>query len=336
MKLILNRLPVTSQPIPTLKTLYLELVPYQQFYLSGDQLENGSNHHVYVECCGNPNGIPVLFLHGGPGSGCRPYHRQYFDPELYHIILFDQRGCGRSSPLGELSNNTTADLISDMEAIRQHLAIKQWILFAGSWGTTLALSYAIKHPATVVAFVLRGVFLGRKTDIDWAYNADGAARLFPEQWQRLMALLSSEKPHSALIEFQHLLHQPDKQLQIDTALALYRWLGAIGRLSIAKHDKEPDYDQLIAHFRIQLHYALAGCFIAEQPILENLSAIQTIPTWIVQGQYDLVCPTEQSLALHKAMPNSELIMVHMAGHAGNEPEVIDALIDITDRLPNLI
>ncbi len=324
---------MTQQANRSFQDFYPEISPYHSFYLSGDDIQDGHDHQIYVECCGNPKGIPVLFLHGGPGSGCRYYHRQYFDPAHYHIILFDQRGCGRSRPLASLIANTTQHLIADMEAIRQHLAIEQWLLFAGSWGSTLALSYTLSHSQHVAGLILRGVFLGRQHDIDWVYSPMGAARLFPQQWQQLMHILPPQQRLTPLTAFQHLLHADDPKIQRDTALALYHWQAAIGRLQQSDTDvSQLDEQQLLAHFQIQLHYALAQCFIADKPILDNIATLHAIPTWIVQGQYDLVCPTEQALALHQALPESELHVLHLAGHMGDEVEVIHTLVSLMDSL----
>jgi len=321
---------VTHSQNVHLRSLYPEIEPYQHFFIAGDAIDEVTQHQIYVECCGNPEGIPVLFLHGGPGSGCRPNHRRYFDPKLYHIILFDQRGCGRSTPVGSLTHNSTAHLIKDIEAIRRYLHLEKWLLFAGSWGTTLALSYAIAFPDTVLALILRGVFLGREEDINWVYAQSGAARLFPAQWQQLMSHLSPEQQQQPLESFHSLLHDPLHSTQLSTAKALYQWQACIGHLTLRESATAIDETQLLAHFHIQLHYALAQCFIADKPILKHVQDLTAIPTWIVQGQYDLVCPSDQSWALHQALTQSQLKMVHLAGHAGDEPEIIDALISITD------
>jgi len=320
-----------SQNLP-LCPLYPELTPYTSAFLDVTATDNSASHQVYFECCGNPQGIPVIYLHGGPGSACRPNHRRYFDPGKYHVILFDQRGCGRSRPLGELSQNTTQHLIQDMEAIRSQLAISQWIIFGGSWGSTLGLCYARQHANHVLAMVLRGVFLARQQDIEWVYAQHGAAQLFPSQWQALMQCLNPDQQKSPLSAFLLALQSEDMQQRLTMAYALYAWQSSIGRLEQQDDPATLDEAQLVAHFKIQLHYALSQCFISDTPVLSDLESLKTIPTHIIQGQYDLVCPTQQAWSLHQALPNSDLTMIHLAGHAANEDSVIDALVSTTDHI----
>lgn len=320
-----------TQDIP-LRPLYPELLPYTSAFIDLPAVDETRSHRVYFECCGNANGIPVIFLHGGPGSACRPHHRRYFDPEKYHVILFDQRGCGKSEPLGQLAHNTTQDLIADMEVIRQQLAIPKWVVFGGSWGSTLALCYARAHPDTVISMVLRGIFLGRQQDIEWVYAAQGAAQLFPAQWQTLMHCLNDAQKEAPLTAFMAALHSDNTAQQLTSAYALYEWQSAIGQLEQHEQPTTIDEAQLIAHFKIQLHYALNHCFIAEVPILSHLEALKSLPISIVQGQYDLVCPTTEAYALHQALPHSELIMIHLAGHAGTEDKVVDALVTAMDKI----
>jgi len=315
-----------------MRPLYPELTPYASDFIDTSASENTVKHRVYFECCGNPDGIPVLYLHGGPGAGCWPHHRRYTDPEKYHLILFDQRGCGRSTPLGELNQNTTQDLIDDMEAIRQKLNINQWVLLAGSWGTTLGLYYAKQYPQHVLAMVLRGIFLGRQQDIEWVYGEHGAAQLFPAQWQTLMAQLNSEQRKSPLSAFMAQLQDGDANQSLATAYALYHWQSTIGRLALQENVTTLDQTQLLAHYRIQLHYALNSCFISDKPLLSDIDSLAGIPTWIIQGQYDLVCPTQQAWSLHQALPHSQLLMVHLAGHAANEDSIIDAMVTTTDKI----
>jgi proline iminopeptidase len=295
-------------------------------------LSHGGAHQIYIEQCGNPKGIPVIFLHGGPGSACRSHHRRYFDPALYRIILFDQRGCGRSKPLGELENNTTQYLMTDMEVIRQKLAIQKWLVFGGSWGSTLALCYAQHHPEQVFAMVLRGIFLGRQSDIDWVYDLQGVAALFPDAWQRLMQHITPSERSSPLNAFLKRLVNTERQQQINMAHALYEWQRLIGRLAPAEHQPTLDESQLIAHYRIQLHFATQQCFIRHHAILDNIDSIRHIPTWLIQGRYDLVCPVKQTWTLYQAWPESQLNLIHLAGHAGDEAAVIDALVATTDTI----
>lgn len=314
-------------------TLYPEIEPYQTHMLTRERLSHGGCHQVYVEECGNPDGIPVVFLHGGPGSGCRPQHRSYFNPEKYRIILFDQRGCGRSLPSGELENNNTDYLVEDMEFIRSSLNIDRWVLFGGSWGATLALCYARRHPQKVVSMILRGTFLGRAQDIDWVYAEGGASRLFPEAWQRLVADLPEAEQRTPLQSYYDKLTSADEAEQLAAAQTLNAWEGTI--VMMRDHDYEPDLSEQpgpLAHSRIQLHYALNQCFIGDAPILASIESLKTIPTTVIHGRYDLVCPLQQSWELKQAWPAIEFRIVPLAGHAAGEPGLIDALIAATDQL----
>lgn len=295
-----------------------------------------TEHHIYIEQCGNPLGIPVVFLHGGPGSGCRPSHRCFFDPQLYHIILFDQRGCGRSRPYGSLVNNTTANIIKDMEAIRQHFGIKRWLVFGGSWGATLGLCYAHHFPKQVSGLILRGVFLARKQDIDWVYCNKGAAKLFPDAWNNLvhhLPLSQQAQPLSAINQ-----QLTDENLDISNAIfkkiqhweaSLIYWQESLRfednskeSCSIEESDKAPAI--------IQLHYSLNHCFIAKEPLLKQLETIRHIPTKIIHGRFDMVCPVEQAWQLKEHWPEAELSIIEMAGHVANEPKIIDALVKATN------
>lgn len=314
-------------------TLYPEIEPYQTHEIAREMLSNGQQHRLYVEECGNPDGIPVIFLHGGPGSGCRPQHRCYFNPEKYRIILFDQRGCGRSTPSGELENNTTAFLIDDMEQIRNTLGIRQWVLFGGSWGATLALSYARDYPNQVMSMILRGTFLGRRQDVNWVYAEGGASRLFPDAWQQLVADLPVTERQQPLQAYFNKLTDEDEAVQLAAAQTLNAWEGTI--VMLRDHEFEPDLTQQpgpLAHSRVQLHFALNDCFIAHQPILDSIDVIQHIPTTVIHGRYDLVCPMQQSWELKQAWPAIDLRIVPLAGHAAGEPGLIDALVKATDEL----
>lgn len=314
-------------------TLYPEIEPYQTYEIARETLSNGQQHRLYVEECGNPDGIPVIFLHGGPGSGCRPQHRCYFNPDKYRIILFDQRGCGRSTPSGELENNTTAFLVDDMEQIRNTLGIEQWVLFGGSWGATLALSYARDYPDKVMSMILRGTFLGRRQDVNWVYAEGGASRLFPDAWQQLVADLPVAERQQPLQAYFNKLTDEDEAVQLAAAQTLNAWEGTI--VMLRDHEFEPDLTQQpgpLAHSRVQLHFALNDCFIADQPILDSIDVIQHIPTTVIHGRYDLVCPMQQSWELKQAWPAIDLRIVPLAGHAAGEPGLIDALVKATDEL----
>ena len=313
--------------------LYPDIEPYTTHLLDMEPLANKLCHQVHIEECGNPQGIPVVFLHGGPGSGCRPSHRCYFDPEIYRIILFDQRGCGQSLPHGELENNTTQYLIADMETIRQYLNIDRWLIFGGSWGATLGLVYAQHYPENVLAMILRGVFLGRQQDIDWVYAQGGASKLFPEAWQRLVEHLPKSEQQAPLSTYYQQLTGPDELHQMAAAKTLQAWESTI----VTLRDHEYQYDKTkvpspLAHSRIQLHYALNKCFLADTPILNNIDTIRDIPTIIIHGRYDIVCPIQQTWELHQNWPEAELNIIPMAGHAAGEPALVHALITATRTL----
>ena len=314
-------------------SLYPDIEPYLTHHIEMERLSHGQHHQIYVEECGNPNGIPVVFLHGGPGSGCRPQHRCYFDPDAYRIILIDQRGCGHSRPHGELENNTTQFLIADMETIRQHLNVDRWVIFGGSWGATLGLCYAQRHPENVLAMILRGIFLGRQQDIDWVYAEGGASKLFPDAWQRLVEHLPESEHKTPLNAYFQQLTVADELHQMAAAKTLQTWESTIVTLRDHEHQSDPSKDPgPLAHSRIQLHFALNECFIADSPILGNLATIKDIPTIIVHGRYDIVCPIQQTWELHQAWPETELNIIPMAGHAAGEPALVHALVTATRKM----
>lgn len=312
---------------------YPELQPYHTFFL-----ETGSKHSVYVEVSGNPAGIPVIFLHGGPCSGCKPDHRRFFNPQLYKIVIFDQRGCGRSLPFGEIEHNTTQDLIDDMERIRSHLGIKQWLVFGGSWGAALGLLYAQQHAGKVLGLVIRGVFLARQQDMAW-FAGNGVNRVYPEAWERLAGFAT----YKSAVELIETWWQAINNTDIDSAYALAQaWNSwntqvAVGKLFPAEAEVSLIAKQAaIKQVRMELHYALQGYFIAENQILAECGLIQHLPTIIIHGQYDLVCPLEAALSLHRALPSSEYLVLPNAGHIALHDEMIDALVSATDKLATLL
>ena len=316
-------------------SLYPDIEPFNQCHLTLNHGVNAGadspeNHHIYIEECGNPLGIPVVFLHGGPGSGCRPSHRCYFDPELYHIILFDQRGSGRSRPLGSLVHNTTVNLIQDMEAIRQHIGIKKWLVFGGSWGATLGLYYAQHFPERVSGLILRGVFLARIQDIDWVYGNQGAAKIFPDAWNNLVNGLPLSQQAEPLSEIYQQLNSGNSKISNGIFNKLQHWEANLinwqhhvnlEEISMEAGSKIPTI--------IQLYYALNHFFIAKEPLLKKLATVRDIPTKIIHGRFDMVCPLEQSWQLKAYWPEAKLSIVEMAGHVANEPKIIDALIKAT-------
>lgn len=318
-------------------SLYPEITPFAHRHINRPSAGGGVSHQLYVEQCGNPNGIPVVFLHGGPGSGCRPLHRRYFDPEIYHIILFDQRGCGRSRPLGELTNNTSEDLIGDMEAIRTLLKIDRWVLFGGSWGATLAMLYARRYPQQVMAMILRGVFLGRQQDIDWVYAEGGASKLFPEAWDQLVSHLSPDEQRAPLMPLFRQLTSDDNRQQADAFNRIHTWESTIVTLRDHHYQPSPDTTQAITNESvapavIQFHYSLNRCFIDHQPILADITPLRQIPTRIIHGRFDMVCPVQQAWELSQHWPEAKLTIVPLAGHNAGEPALVDALIGATQDI----
>lgn len=326
-----------------MKTLYPEIQPYQTFFL-----ETGSKHAVYVEQSGNPEGIPVIFLHGGPCSGIKPDHRRFFNPALYRIILFDQRGCGQSLPFGELENNTTQDLIDDMERIRNRLAIEQWLVFGGSWGGALALLYARQHKDRVMGLILRAVFLARQQDLDW-FAKDGASRIYPEQWQRLIESVPEQSRDNLVQGLCDVLWGEDEGAQRRAAKEWIAW----GSQVCLGNDYQPSSkgehatEKTVKQARMELHYARYRYFIddctdaggratqgavaEENQILDSCDALDKIPTVIIHGRHDFVCPMEAGYSLHKALPNAEYIVLPNAGHIAQGEEMISALVAATDR-----
>lgn len=296
-------------------------------------LEVDAPHILYVEECGNPHGLPVIFLHGGPGAGCEPYHRRFFDPEVYRIILFDQRGCGRSSPHAELNGNTTQALVADMERIREHLEIDQWVLFGGSWGSTLALVYAETHPERVKALILRGIFLCRRHEIDWFYQR-GANRIFPDYWQEFEELIPEEERGDMVQAYYKRLTGDDEVMRMAAAKEWSRWEGRASTLrgseDVVEHYTFP-YNAL-SLARIECHYFINDSFLEPDQILNHAAALSDIPGIIVHGRYDMVCPVENAWQLHRAWPGSRLHIIADAGHSATEEGIVDALIRATNSI----
>ncbi|MGK8464258.1 prolyl aminopeptidase [Nocardia cyriacigeorgica] len=314
-----------------MRTLYPPIEPHQQ-----GMLDVGAGQSVYWEVSGNPDGKPAVFLHGGPGGGTAPYHRQFFDPEQYRVVLFDQRGCGRSSPHiadgADLSLNTTDHLIADIEQLREALGIEQWLVFGGSWGSTLALAYAQRYPRRVTELVLRGIFLLRRKEIDWYYNG-AAGYVYPDEWEKFLAPVPEAERDGDLVEAYHrLLHSPDEQVATAAAIAWSTWEGATSSL-LPQPDRvaetgEPRF--ALAFARIENHYFRHGGFLDEGQLLRDIDKIADIPAVIVQGRHDIVCPAVSAWELHRAWPGSVLHIVDDAGHAANEPGITHHLVEATD------
>lgn len=312
-----------------MKCLYPELEPYKTFTLEVD-----GGHRIYVEECGNPEGLPVVYLHGGPASGCKPDHRCFFNPEIYRIILFDQRGCGRSEPFGELHDNTTQHLIADMDRIRQHLNIQQWILFGGSWGATLALLYAQQYRQFVSAMILRGSFLARESDLSW-FAGNGANWIYPEMWEKFMlSIHHNGSPTEAMPVFFDVLFNGDTQQQSSAALGWTIWGAQVALGNEFDLTTFPEHvdTTVLKQVKIEAHYAKARYFLTENQILHNCRSIQDIPAIIIHGQQDLVCPLEAAWSLHKQLPDAEYICLSNTGHIAKGDEMIDALVNATDKM----
>jgi proline iminopeptidase len=289
-------------------------------------------HRLYVEECGRADGLPAIFVHGGPGAACEPYHRQFFNPDSYRIILFDQRGCGRSVPHAGLVGNDTQALVADMETIRTMLGIDRWIVFGGSWGSTLGLVYAETHPSRVLGLILRGVFLCRPRDINWFYQ-EGASCILPDYWQDYLQPIPVEE-HGSLVEaYYRRLTGEDVQARMAAANAWSLWEGRASTLlprdSVIGHFSNPLTALSLA--RIECHYFIHDSFLEPDQILRDAPRLQAIPGIIVHGRYDLVCPVEQSWLLHRAWPHSRLQIVPDAGHSATEKGMVDALVTATGQ-----
>jgi proline iminopeptidase len=304
-------------------------------------LEVGDGHEIYWEACGNPLGLPALFVHGGPGAGCTPEDRRWFDPRRYRIVLFDQRGTGRSRPLGELRANTTAHLVRDMEALRRHLRIGQWLLFGGSWGAALALAYAQQHPGQVRALVLRGVFTATERERQWLYSPRGAALAYPAAWQRLTATIAAPGRGNPLNALAACLHDGEPSIEQATAQAWLQWeqdlmdLEGVNSLQPAHPrappPRAPAGAMALAAARIGVHFARHEFFLREGELLRNAGRLADVPGVIVQGQRDRVTPPAAAEALQAGWPHSRLVRVAAAGHASTHGEMARRLIAATDE-----
>ncbi len=309
------------------RSLYPPIEPYMHASLPVSDL-----HTLYYEQCGTPGGQPVVVLHGGPGGGCSDDMRRFFDPGRWRAILFDQRGCGRSTPFSCLQQNTLADLVEDIERLREHLRIERWTVFGGSWGSTLALAYAQAHPERVSGLILRGIFLYRQSDIDWLYQ-DGANALFPDAWEGFVAPIPPEERADMVAAYHRRLFGDDARLRREAARAWSCWEGDTVTIKgpAGRSDDFDDERFLDAFARIECHYFLDGGFLrGGNQLLDNAPRIAHIPCTIVQGRYDAVCPVRGAWALHKALPGSTLRLVPDAGHSAMEPGIIDALVRATD------
>jgi len=309
------------------KQLYPSIEPFQQDMLSVSDL-----HTLHYEQSGNPDGIPVVILHGGPGGGLSGSYRRYFNPERWRIIQFSQRGCGQSTPFAELRENTTWDLVDDIEKLRTHLSIEKWAVFGGSWGSTLSLSYAQSHPEKVQALFLRGIFLLRKKEIDWFYQS-GCSKIYPDAWQHYLAPIPVDERDDLVGAYHKRLTSQDSDVRKEAARAWSVWEASTSKLMQNQNLMDSfAHDQFAEAFaRIESHYFVnKGFFENENQIIDNVDQIRHIPTVIVQGRYDVVCPPESAWELSQAWPEARLEIVQDAGHSVSEPGIIEALVSATD------
>ena len=307
---------------------YPPLEPYRS-----DHLEVSGGHSVYFEEVGNPEGKPALFVHGGPGAGAQPFDRRFFDPERYRVVLFDQRGCGRSTPHAALNENTTLHLIDDIERLRGQLGIERWLVFGGSWGSTLSLAYAQAHPTSVTALVLRGIFLLRRKELVWFYQ-EGASAIFPDEWEKYLAPIPESERDDLISAYYRRLTSNDKETRLEAARAWSGWEGAT--LSLYPDEERVRMfagdDFATAFARIECHYFINGAFFDhDSQLLEGIDRVRHIPAVIVQGRYDVCTPMMSAWALHRAWPEADFRLVADAGHASSEPGIVHELVEATDK-----
>ncbi len=311
-----------------MRSFYPEVEPY-----ATGHLDTGDGHQVYWEMCGNPKGKPAVFLHGGPGAGCSPKHRRLFDPERYRVMLFDQRGCGRSRPHASLDNNTTWHLVADMERLRAMMGVKQWLVFGGSWGSTLALAYAETHPDRVSELVVRGIFTLRRKELLWYYQ-DGASWLFPDLWEKFLEPIPEIERGDLMAAYHKRLTGSDPAERLRCAKAWSVWEGSTITLLPNKGHAAAHADDhfALAFSRIENHYFVNGGFFdPDDQLLRDAYKLKRIPGVIIQGRYDICTPAVTAWDLHRAWPEAEFHIVDDAGHAFDEPGIRDKLIAVTDR-----
>lgn len=288
-------------------------------------------HQLYWEQCGNPQGVPVVYLHGGPGAGINPTSRRYFDPDYYRIILFDQRGAGKSTPHGSLENNTTAHLVGDIERIRQHLSVEQWHVFGGSWGSTLALSYAAAYPETCLSLMLRGIFLMRPEEIDWFLH--GIRSVFPEAWEQFVGILSEDEQKDILASYYKRLTSEDEAVALEAAIDWSTYESACAALipnyQIVSTPEQKAYALSIA--KIEAHFFVSEDFSGPNSLLTKIDRFRDIPTTIVQGRYDMICPLKSAYELHQAWPEANYVVVPDGGHSASDPAIRSKLIEVTEQ-----
>jgi proline iminopeptidase len=311
----------------SLRTLYPEIEAYETGFL-----DTGDGHSIYYERSGTKGAKPAVFLHGGPGGGFSPRHRQLFDPKLYDVMLFDQRGCGRSTPNASLDNNTTWHLVADIERLREKMGVDKWLVFGGSWGSTLALAYAEKHPEHVSELVVRGIYTLTKGELDWYYQF-GVSEMFPDKWERFLAPIPEDERQDMMGAYRKRLVGADRARQEEAAIAWSTWEGQTITLlpEPDTSDKFGEVDFAIAFARIENHFFVHAGWMDEGQLLRDAHILQDIPGTIVHGRYDMPCPARYAWALHKAWPRADFRLIEGAGHAYSEPGILDALIEATDK-----
>ena len=294
-------------------------------------------HTLYLEECGNPSGVPVVFLHGGPGGSCEPGHRRFFDPESYRIILFDQRGSGKSRPHASLEQNTTWDLVADLEMIREFLGIERWVIFGGSWGSTLGLAYAQTHPDRVLGLILRGIFLARDCDVDWFFNGH-AARVYPEAWEHFIEPIPPEERGDIIGAYYARLTSDNEIVRMGAAKAWSLWEGSSVTLMPDKHvvDHFSDPYFALGIARIECHYFVNRCFMRPDQLLEDMDRLDGIPGFVVHGRYDMVCPVDQAVLLKRRWSKARLRIIGDAGHAVTEPGISKALVECCNEMLGIL
>ncbi|MGV1758145.1 prolyl aminopeptidase [Rhizobium sp. A22-96] len=311
----------------TLRTLYPEIEPY-----ASGHLDVGDGHVIYWERVGTPGAKPAVFLHGGPGGGSSANHRRQFDPALYDVTLFDQRGCGRSTPHAGLNANTTWHLVADIERLREMAGVEKWLVFGGSWGSTLALAYSETHPERVSELVVRGIYTLTRAELDWYYQF-GVSEMFPDKWERFVAPIPADERHEMMAAYHRLLTHPDKAARLEAAKAWSIWEGETITLlpepSVSSQFEDAEYAHAFA--RIENHFFVNAGWLEEGQLLRDAHKLKDIPGVIVHGRYDMPCPAKYAWALHKAWPRAEFHLIEGAGHAASEPGILDQLIRATDR-----
>ena len=310
-------------------SLYPEIEPISTHTYAASSL-----HTVHYEKCGNPSGKPVLFVHGGPGGGVDPFYRRLFNPDKYYMILVDQRGSGKSTPHAEIKENTTSDLINDFEAIRLECGIDKWMVFGGSWGSTLSLAYAQEHPSRVTELVLRGIFLATKDENEWLFGGKGANFIFPDYWEEFISIIPEDERANLLEAYYRRLMGDCKKTMLEAAHAWSKWEFCVSTLlpDVGATKDFLQSDTVVSLARLECHYMHHQCFLDNNQLLDNLSKISHIPGYIVHGRYDVVCAPHEAWRLHKRWPGSELVFVDAAGHSLKERALAEQLVCITDRL----